>query len=129
RGIAVHESQSLLIEMQACRAPAFIRFLSGELRQAFGDDPALAPDNLVRLYHWVERSLIRVDADEVTYPLHIVLRHRLERALIAGDLVVADLPAAWNDGMSELVGVVPPDDARGCLQDIHWPAGAFGYFP
>jgi carboxypeptidase Taq len=129
RGIAVHESQSLIVEMQACRSPGFIGWLAGELGRAFGPDPAFDPDNLRRTYHRVQRSLIRVDADEVTYPLHVVLRHRLERAMIAGDLVVADLPAAWNDGMRDLLGIVPPDDAKGCLQDIHWPTGGFGYFP
>jgi carboxypeptidase Taq len=129
RGMAVHESQSLLTEMQACRSPAFVRHLAGELRGAFGDDPAFAPDNLVRLYHRVERGLIRVDADEATYPLHIVLRHRLERRMVAGELEVADLPGAWSEGMRGLLGIVPPDDRRGCLQDIHWPVGAFGYFP
>lgn len=129
RGIVVHESQSLLVEMQASRSPSFLAWLAGELRAEFGDDPALTAANLKRTYHRVARSLIRVDADEVTYPLHIVLRHRLERHLIAGDLAVADLPGAWNDGMRELLGVVSPDDARGCLQDIHWPVGAFGYFP
>jgi carboxypeptidase Taq len=129
RGIAVHESQSLIIEMQACRSPAFIRFLAGELESTFGGDPAFAPDNLVRLYNRVERGFIRVDADEATYPLHVILRHRLERQLIAGDLKVADLPAAWNAGMQELVGITPPDDRLGCLQDIHWPVAGFGYFP
>ena len=129
RGIAVHESQSLLIEMQACRSPQFVGFLTPELRAAFGDDPAFATTNLVRLYNRVERGLIRVDADEATYPLHVILRHRLEKALIADDLPLADLPAAWNDGMRDLVGVAPPDDRLGCLQDIHWPLGAFGYFP
>jgi carboxypeptidase Taq len=129
RGIAVHESHSLLVEMQACRSPAFIRFLAGELRAAFGDDPAFAADNLVRIYTRVERGFIRVDADEATYPLHVILRHRLERALVAGDLAVGDLPGAWNDGMRDLLGIVPPDDRLGCLQDIHWPGGAFGYFP
>lgn len=129
RGMAVHESQSLIVEMQACRSPAFVRFLAGELKSAFGDDPAFAPDNLVRLYNRVERGFIRVDADEATYPLHVILRHRLERKLIAGDLAVADLPAAWNQGMKELVGIAPPDDRLGCLQDIHWPVGGFGYFP
>lgn len=129
RGIAVHESQSLLIEMQACRSPAFIGFLGGELRRTFGDDPGLRPDNLLRLYSEVERGYIRVDADEATYPLHVILRHRLERQVIAGDLAVADLPGAWNDGMRDLVGIVPPDDRRGCLQDIHWPVAGFGYFP
>ena len=74
-------------------------------------------------------GFIRVDADEVTYPAHVILRYRLERALIAGDLTLADLPGAWADGMRELLGIVPPDDRLGCLQDIHWPSGAFGYFP
>ena len=129
RGIAVHESQSLLMEMQACRSPAFVGYLAGELRSTFGDDPAFAPDNLQRIYTRVERGFIRVDADEITYPLHVILRHRLERQLIAGELEVADLPVAWNQGMRELVGVVPPDDRLGCLQDIHWPVGGFGYFP
>ncbi|MFO1069336.1 MAG: carboxypeptidase M32 [Geminicoccaceae bacterium] len=129
RGIAVHESQSLLMEMQACRSPEFVRWLAGEFRATFGDDPAFDPDNLVRLYNRVERSLIRVEADEMTYPLHIVLRWQLEQAMVAGDLAVADLPGAWNDGMRALVGIVPPDDRSGCLQDIHWPVGGFGYFP
>ena len=129
RGMAVHESQSLLMEMQACRSPAFVGFLAGQLQLTFGDDPAFAPTNLERLYTRVGRGFIRVDADEVTYPLHVILRHRLERALIAGELEVADLPAAWNDGMRELLGITPPDDRLGCLQDIHWPGGSFGYFP
>jgi carboxypeptidase Taq len=129
RGMAVHESQSLLIEMQVCRSPEFVGWLAGELRDAFGPDPAFTPENLARLYRRVERGLIRVDADEVTYPLHIILRYRLEKALIEGDLDMADLPLAWNEGMAELVGVTPPDDRLGCLQDIHWPIGAFGYFP
>jgi carboxypeptidase Taq len=73
--------------------------------------------------------MIRVDADEMTYPAHVILRFRLERALMAGDLQVADLPGAWRDGLQALLGIVPPDDARGCLQDIHWYDGLFGYFP
>ncbi|WP_431272398.1 hypothetical protein [Dankookia sp. P2] len=72
---------------------------------------------------------MRVDADELTYPAHVILRFRLERVLIGGDLAVADLPGAWNEGFRALLGIVPPDDARGCLQDIHWHDGAFGYFP
>ncbi len=128
-GMALHESQSLLIEMQACRSPAFVAFLGPQLRAAFGDDPALTDANLERVYHHVHPGLIRVDADEVTYPLHIILRYRLEQALIDGTLRVADLPEAWNAQMSELLGVTPPNDGVGCLQDIHWPAGAFGYFP
>jgi carboxypeptidase Taq len=77
----------------------------------------------------VERGFIRVDADEVTYPLHVILRTRLERAMIAGDLEAADLPGAWNETFERLMGVPVPDDRHGCLQDIHWYDGAWGYFP
>ena len=100
------------------------------LAATFGvDGAAFSPDNLYAQAIRVGRSLIRVDADEVTYPLHVILRYRLEQALLSGDLQVADLPGAWNDGMRELLGVVPPDDRGACLQDIHWPTGAIGYFP
>jgi carboxypeptidase Taq len=100
------------------------------MREAFGG--AGAPwesANLHRLITRVERSPIRVEADEVTYPAHVILRYRLEKAMIAGDLPLADLPGAWGDGMAELVGMRPADDRRGCLQDIHWYAGIWGYFP
>ncbi|RJF87034.1 carboxypeptidase M32 [Oleomonas cavernae] len=130
RGMAMHESQSLLFEMQACRSLEFIDFLAPLVREAFGrDGEAFTAANLRLVYHRVQPGLIRVDADEVTYPSHVILRYRLERAMIAGDLKVADLPGAWNDGMEELLGVRPPDDADGCMQDIHWPGGSFGYFP
>jgi carboxypeptidase Taq len=130
RGMDVHESQSLLIEMQVCRSPEFLSYAAPHLKAAFhGDGPAWAPENLARIYTHVARSLIRVDADEMTYPLHVILRYRLERAIVGGDLALADLPAAWNDGMRELVGIKPDSDRTGCLQDIHWYDGAFGYFP
>ena len=130
RGMSVHESQSLLVEMQVCRGRPFLEFAAPLFRVAFGQDgPAWSAENLHRRAIRVERSFIRVDADEATYPAHVILRYRLERALIAGDLAVADLPAAWNDGMKTLLGVVPPDDRLGCLQDIHWYDGALGYFP
>lgn len=129
-GMAAHESQSLIIEMQACRSDAFLRFIGPRLQTAFGGPAApYAAENLSRLWRRVERGFIRVDADELTYPAHVILRFRLERALIGGDLAVADLPGAWNDGVAALLGLTPPDDARGCLQDIHWHDGAFGYFP
>ena len=129
-GMAVHESQSLIVEMQAFRSDAFLGWLGGRLHATFGGDPEpYRLENLGRLWRRVQRSLIRVDADELTYPAHVILRFRLERAMIAGDLAVADLPGAWNDGLQALLGVTPPDDARGCLQDIHWYDGAFGYFP
>jgi carboxypeptidase Taq len=129
-GMAAHESQSLIVEMQACRSDAFLGWLSGELHHAFGGNSApYAPANLANLWRRVERSFIRVNADEMTYPAHVILRFRLEQALISGELAVADIPGAWNDGFRELLGIVPPDDARGCLQDIHWYDGAIGYFP
>jgi len=129
-GMAAHESQSLIVEMQACRSDPFLAFLGPELHAAFGGDPApYRPDNLARLWRRVQRGFIRVDADEMTYPAHVILRFRIEQALVAGDLAVADLPGAWNDGFAALLGITPPDDARGCLQDIHWYDGAFGYFP
>jgi carboxypeptidase Taq len=129
-GMAAHESQSLIVEMQACRSDAFLSWLGPELHAAFGGNPApYAPANLARLWRRVRPGFIRVEADEVTYPLHIILRWRLERALIAGDLAVPDLPGAWNDGIKALLGLDVPDDACGCLQDIHWYDGAFGYFP
>jgi carboxypeptidase Taq len=129
-GMAVHESQSLIVEMQACRSDAFLRFLSGPLRDVLGAGRKVAePGNLARLWRRVARGFIRVDADEMTYPAHVILRFRLESAMIAGDLDVPGLPAAWNEGLRDLLGIVPPDDAQGCLQDIHWHDGAFGYFP
>jgi len=130
RGMVLHESQSLLMEMQACRSDAFIRFAAPRMRNAFGKSgPAWTADNIHGVYTRVAPGFIRVDADEVTYPLHIMLRYRLERAILGGDLKLAELPGAWNDGMRELLGIVPPNDALGCLQDIHWPDGAWGYFP
>jgi carboxypeptidase Taq len=143
RGMVVHESQSLLMEMQASRSREFLSFAAPLMREAFGApaaDAAWQPENLFRLYTRVSRSFVRTEADEITYPAHVILRYRLrpavaspgrwlERALISGDLSLRELPGAWSDGMKLLLGVVPPDDRLGCLQDIHWYDGAFGYFP
>ena len=129
-GMGAHESQSLLIELQVCRSDAYLSWLGPQLHAEFGGDAALySAENLGRLLRHVERGFIRVESNEVTYPAHVILRFRLERALIAGDLAVRDLPGAWNEGMQGLLGITPPDDRRGCLQDIHWYDGAFGYFP
>jgi carboxypeptidase Taq len=128
--MAIHESQSLLIEMQACRSREFVEFAAPLMAEAFGGvGPAWSADNLYRHYTRVRPGAIRVDADEVTYPLHVLLRYRLEKSLIAGDLALADLPEAWNSGMKELLGFAPAHDGEGCLQDIHWFDGAWGYFP
>ena len=130
RGMTLHESQSLLIEMQACRSREFMGFMAPLAQDVLGGEGAAwEPENLLSLYRKVERGFIRVDADEVTYPAHVILRYRLERALIAGDLPLDDLPAAWNEGLEQLLGIRPPEDRLGVLQDIHWYDGAFGYFP
>jgi carboxypeptidase Taq len=130
RGMSLHESQSLLLEMQAGRSPEFLAYLAPLVREAFGGSgPAWTAQNLHRLYTRVEPGFIRVDADEVTYPAHILVRYALETAMIAGDLRVDDLPGAFNAGIAELLGLTVPNDRLGCLQDIHWPGGSFGYFP
>ena len=130
RGMAVHESQSLLLEMQVCRSRAFLTFAAPILREAFaGDGPGWDADALHRRQIRVQCSLIRVDADEVTYPAHVILRYRLERAMVAGDLLPADLPDAWAEGFRHLLGITPTNDREGCLQDIHWYDGVWGYFP
>ena len=130
RGMAIHESQSLLLEMQVCRSPAFTRFAAPILRETFaGDGPGWEPEALHRRQIRVARSLIRVEADEVTYPAHVILRHRLEQAMIGGDLAPRELPGAWAEGLRALLGIAPNDDRDGCLQDIHWYDGSWGYFP
>jgi carboxypeptidase Taq len=130
RGMAVHESQSLLLEMQCCRSPAFMSFAAPILREAFGaEGSGWDAEALYRRQIRVSRSLIRVEADEVTYPAHVILRYRLEQAMIAGDLAPRDLPGAWAEGLLALLGVAPDNDRDGCLQDIHWYDGSWGYFP
>jgi len=130
RGMSLHESQSLLMEMQAGRSRAFLEHVAPLAREHLGGSgPGWDTDNFHRLYTQVKPGFIRVDADEVTYPAHVILRFRLERALIGGQMALADLPEAWNAGMQELLGIVPPSDREGCLQDIHWFDGAWGYFP
>ena len=130
RGMAMHESQSLMVEMQACRSREFVEFLTPLAREAFGGSgPAWEAENLLRHYNEVKPDFIRVDADEVTYPAHVILRYRLEKALIAGEMELEALPSEWNKGMEELLGITPPEDRLGCLQDIHWYDGAWGYFP
>ncbi len=129
-GMAAHESQSLLIEMQMSRSRPFLRFAAPLMQDAFGGSgPAWNTDNLYRNLIKVEPGFIRVDADEVTYPLHVILRYRLEKQMISGDLALSDLPDAWAVKMQDLLAIRPPNDRDGCLQDIHWFDGAWGYFP
>jgi carboxypeptidase Taq len=124
--MSMHESQSKLWENHVARSPAFAEVLAAELGAG---GFAVAPAELHAALVGVEPGLVRVSADPLTYPLHIVLRFELELALIDGDLAVADLPAAWNEQMRSLLGVEVPSDALGVLQDVHWSGGSFGYFP
>jgi carboxypeptidase Taq len=128
--LGVHESQGRLWESAVGRSLGFWQHFWPSLSKLF--PAALAGTNALELWrvvNVVEPSFNRVRADEVTYNLHILLRFELEQALIAGELAVADLPAAWNEGHRRLLGIEPPTDREGCLQDGHWATGLFGYFP
>ncbi len=130
RGMGIHESQSLLVEMQITMNLDFLTYAAPLMRSAFDvDGPEWSPENIYTHVTRVKPSFIRVDADEATYPAHIILRYRLEKLMIAGKLEVKDLPEAWSQQMQQLLGIKPDTDANGCMQDIHWPDGAFGYFP
>jgi carboxypeptidase Taq len=127
--LAIHESQSRLWENLVGRSHAFWRYFHPAAQELF---PALAGVSLKAFYcaiNEVRPSLIRVEADEITYNLHIIFRFELERALMRGDLAVADLPGAWNGHMAEYLGLTPPDFATGVMQDVHWSGGHIGYFP
>jgi carboxypeptidase Taq len=127
--LGIHESQSRLWENRVGRDLSFWKSWWPDLVQAFPSLAGHSPDAAWQASNAVERSFIRVEADEVTYDLHILLRFELETQLLKGDLAVRDLPSAWNELFRKLLGLKVPDDARGCLQDIHWSLGGFGYFP
>jgi len=128
--LGVHESQSRFWENTVGRSLSFWENWYDSFRTLFPENLAdVDVKSFYRAVNRVQPSLIRVEADEVTYSFHIIIRFRLEQALISGDLKVADLPGAWNDAYRDLLGVTPPNDADGCLQDVHWSVGLFGYFP
>lgn len=128
--LGIHESQSRFWENTVGRSRAFWDRWYGDFQSLFGENlKKINVDSFYRAANNVQPSLIRVEADEVTYSFHIIIRFRLEKALISGDLKVSDLPAAWRDAYRELLGITPPNDADGCMQDVHWSAGLFGYFP
>jgi carboxypeptidase Taq len=130
RSMAIHESQSLSFEMQLGGHPGFARAIAPLLAEAFGDQPAFEPANLLKLMTRVQRGLIRVDADEVTYPAHVILRYEIERPLVEGAIEPEDVPALWDAKMAELMHLDTRGNFKdGPLQDVHWPEGIFGYFP
>ena len=127
---SVHESFSRLWENHIGRSLPFWTWLYPELKKDYGKAvEGVSVNDLYAAINKVEPGFIRVDADELTYTLHIIARFELEQELISGQLKVKDLPAAWNAKYNELLGITPPTDALGCLQDVHWSGGAFGYFP
>jgi len=128
--MAMHESQSLLIEMQVCRSQAYFEYILPLIQASFGQQDAFTAENLFKLNTRVLPSYIRVDADEVTYPLHIILRYELEKALFKGEIEIKDLPHHWDEFMQKYLGLsTRGNDKNGVMQDVHWPSGAFGYFP
>lgn len=130
RDMAVHESQSRLWENHVGRSRGFWEHWLKPMQDAFpGQLAGATPEDAWRAANIVEPSFIRTEADELTYHMHIALRFEVEEALIAGKANVAEVPALWNERMQAYLGITPPDDAHGCLQDIHWSHGSFGYFP
>lgn len=128
--MALHESQSRLFENMICRSPEFIALLYPRMKEIFPlQMQDISEELLFRAANRAEPSLIRTEADELTYPLHIMVRYEIEKQLIAGTLSVDDLPEAWNSMYKEYLGVDVPDDKAGVLQDSHWAGGMIGYFP
>ena len=128
--MGIHESQSLSFELQLGRHPGFVAQLAPMICSAFGEQPAFATDNLQRLVTRVSPGLIRVDADELTYAPHVMLRYDIERRLIEREVEPDDVPSLWDAGMAELLGQDTRGNHRdGAMQDVHWPSGMFGYFP
>lgn len=130
RSMGIHESQSLFFEMQLGRSSAFLKSIQQDIIASFGASDAFEINNLIKIYRQVKPDFIRVDADEVTYPAHIILRYEIEKALISGESQASDIPDMWNEKMMSYLGVDTRGNYKqGPLQDIHWTDGAFGYFP
>lgn len=128
--LGIHESQSRLWENFVGRSREFWHWATPVAHETLGAPiKVFSQDQLFAAANRIERSFIRVEADEATYNLHVMLRFELERAMLRGDLSVADLPGAWNERFEQLLGVRVPDNQRGCLQDVHWSFGLIGYFP
>lgn len=132
RSMGVHESQSLFFEMQLARSKEFSGLIAPLAAKAFNrnNDQALSADNIYKYNTRMKRGFIRVDSDEITYPAHVILRYEIERGLVEGNIHVDDIPDLWNQKMQAYLGISTEGNYRdGCMQDIHWPMGALGYFP
>lgn len=127
--MGIHESQSLLFERMVGQSDEFWKFMQPHILKEFDFVNDVAPQDYYVAVNKVEKSLIRVDADELTYPLHIIIRFEIEQGLFDGSIAVKDLPKVWNQKMKDYLDVEVPSDEKGCLQDVHWSDGSFGYFP
>ena len=128
--MGIHESQSLLWERMVGLSKPFQHYLLPKIKEFFPSFPDVSTDKLYEAQNKIqEPSLIRVESDELTYTMHVILRYEIECGLIDGTIQVEEVPSIWNSKMQQYLGVVPPNDATGCLQDIHWAGGAMGYFP
>lgn len=128
-GMTIHESQSLFVENHIGNSKEFFSWIMSQIIDKFGNHPSLTAENLYNITNKVSPSFIRVDADEVTYPAHVIMRYKLEKALLSGDLPIDELPTAWEEELYRLLKIKPKNFTEGCLQDIHWAWGAIGYFP
>lgn len=127
---ALHESQSLLFEYEVCHSRAFLESIEKQVHQAFDSNLSLSIDNLYRLIAGVKTNLIRIDADEVSYPLHVIFRYEIEKKLFQGEITIEDLPKVWDEMMLQYFDVSTEGNYQeGVMQDMHWSWGYFGYFP
>jgi len=128
--MALEESQSLLMEMVLARSRPFAQYLQPLLEKHYGmNGVEWQAENIYRQLTLVRRGVLRLEADELTYPAHLLMRYELEKKLLSGELAVVDLPAAWAEAAESRLGIAPQSHVEGCLQDLDWAVGRFGYFP
>lgn len=128
-GMAIHESQSIFMEKQVGKNENFISFVANIMKDEFGNLPELSKENLLNLSRDVKVNPIRIKADEITFPLHIILRYEIEKDIMENKIKIKDLPEIWNEKSIKYLNVKPKNDVEGCLQDIHWISCNVGYFP
>ena len=128
--MAMHESQSRFWENFVGRSKSFVQMFWPKFQELFPEETkGHTAEELYRCVNLAKPSLVRTEADELTYSLHILIRYEIEKKLFSGELAVEDIPAAWNEKYQEYLGITVPNDSEGCLQDVHWSQGSFGYFP
>jgi carboxypeptidase Taq len=128
--MAMHESQSRFMENLIARSPAFWHKHFGKLKEIFPKQlNGVTVEDMIEYVNLAECSLIRTEADELTYSFHVLIRYEIEKAIMSGEVTAENMPQKWNELYKQYLGVDVPDDTHGCLQDVHWAYGEFGYFP